>query len=340
MATSANARIKVELSRSLSALAAMTDGGSHTVFTKSGATIWSGKTGYEPSIRPDGIVSGRNLLSTHTDNNKVTVAGFTAYLAGVLYTVAATTATVTRPATAVAKVIGIHLDSDGSTINAVAGTDGSTTAFSEARGAAGGPPYVPVGDIEIGQVRLTSNTAGVVLAAEIFQVDGTHTERSDLPGWTVDNIGRGLDAETSAEANAHVKFSSALDTRHTADTCKKVYAQVYVPSGTALQRALDFKPAEYSYSASSEAYYQGAIASTSSSLGQASFTVLMDDGVTDQILREKGSVSTVWFYPHKDGAPFSLSQGTMAGTREYPVANQNKLSATLTCEVPTADFAS
>ena len=37
----------------------------------------------------------------------------------------------------------------------VAGT--ATTAFSDTRGASGGPPFIPVGSVEVAQVRLTSN---------------------------------------------------------------------------------------------------------------------------------------------------------------------------------------
>ena len=42
-----------------------TDSGDHTVFTVSGKTVWSDKAGYEAIIRPDGVVSGSNMLSPH-----------------------------------------------------------------------------------------------------------------------------------------------------------------------------------------------------------------------------------------------------------------------------------
>ena len=86
--------------------------------------------------------------------------------------------------------------SDGS-IDKVAGTE--AVAQSEVRNAAGGPPYIPVNDIEIGQIRVSGGTAAVVSVDEIFQVIGQHSEAYDSPTWDENNVGDGEAAEASAQ---------------------------------------------------------------------------------------------------------------------------------------------
>jgi len=97
MATAKDAKVMMETSQTTFDYTAATDSGDHTVFTVSGKTIFSNRSGYTLNVRPDGVVTGRNMLSTHADNDKVTIAAFTCYLAGVLTTVTATTGTITRP---------------------------------------------------------------------------------------------------------------------------------------------------------------------------------------------------------------------------------------------------
>lgn len=340
MSSSENAKLEIESGQTLHAYAAMTNSGDEKVFTISGGTLWSGKSGYTPSIRPDGIVSGRNLLSTHADNNKVTIAAFTAYLAGVLHSVGATTATAVRPATAVSKVCSITLDSDGSTINVVEGTDGATTAFSETRGAAGGPPLIPVGDIEIGQVRMTDDTAAAIAASEIFQVVGTHCERYDYPVWEENNIGLGDAASVAAKKNAYIEFASALPEIHTGVIPKGVFCQYYTPSFSRVQRCTDFKPAENSHSITSTQIYGGTVGASSSSLGQGGFTAFLGDGVTDQLVAEKNQNLTVRYYPDENKTPYILTQGKIGLSRTFPPANQNQATVTITSEVESAEFSS
>ena len=340
MATSADAKIQIETGQTPVSYAAMTDSGDHKVHTISGGTVWSGKSGFTASVRPNGIVSGRNILTTHASNDKVTIAAFTAYSKGTLQTVGATTATITRTATAdKAQIHSITMASDGS-IAVVEGTVSASTAFSETRDAAGGPPYIPANSVELGQVRVTDEAAAAIASTEIYQVVGTHTERYDYPLWTENNIGEGEAASAAAKKNAFIEFASALPAIHTAGAYKQVYISYYTPIFTDQQRALDYTPSENSHTVSSTQYYRGTVGAVASSIGQGGFTALLDDGTTDALVAEKDEVLTVKFYPDENKSPYHLTQGKIGLTRSFPVDNQNQATVTISAENITAEFSS
>ena len=130
MATAENAKLQYEAGQSAVAMVALTDSGDATTYT-SAASLWSGRAGYAPVVRPNGLLTG-GAVTTHATNNTVNVAALTLNLNGVVSSVGAGTVTATRPATAVSKVISITINASAA-ITAVAGTDGSTTAFSATR---------------------------------------------------------------------------------------------------------------------------------------------------------------------------------------------------------------
>ena len=140
-------------------MAALSDSGDHKKFT-SGDGLWSGASGKEPDVKPDGLATGGEVSTADSGSNDVVdVAALTCYLAGVETSVAASADfSITRPASDVAKVNSITVTSAGA-LSEVEGTDGSDGTFSAERGAAGGPPYIPEGSIEIAQVRLTTAAA-------------------------------------------------------------------------------------------------------------------------------------------------------------------------------------
>lgn len=339
MATSKNAKIDFESGQTLYDYAAMTDSGDHIVHTISGGTIYSGKSGFAPIIRPNGIVTGRNILSTHATNDTVTIAAFTAYSKGILKSVSATTDTITRPATAVAKVNSITM-TDAGVIAVIAGTDSADTNFSEVRGAAGGPPEIPADSVEIGQVRVVSDTAAAISADEIFQVVGQHAERYDFPTWSVNPIGDGDKAAVSAKKNAYIALGSALPPIHTSAAYKQVYIRYYAPIFTEISKSMDFTPAENSHSVSSTQYYNGTVGAVTTSLGQGGFVAIMDDNVTDAMLAEQDAVVTVRHYPDRNKTPYILTQGTIGVARTFPVGDQNQATVTISSETASAGFAS
>ena len=140
------------------------------------------------------------------------------------------------------------------------------TAFVETRAAAGGPPLIPVGSIEIGQVRTTSVTAAVVLATEIFQVVGQHQESTLQPSYDEDFV------------NGEITFNEALPAIHTGAVPKKVYVKGATPIFATVPKASAWVPAESTYSITSTDTYDGAIGSSATALGQASFNCILTDG--------------------------------------------------------------
>jgi len=343
MATSQKGKIQIELARTLTNYIAMTDSGDRQIFTA--GTIWSGKDGYEPDVRPNGIVSGNNVISTHASDDTVTIAGFTAYSKGTLQTVAATSATVTRPGTAsYNQIVSVTMASDGS-IATVDGT-AATAAFSTTRGADSGPPLISANSVEIGQIRLSSSTAAAIAASEIYQDRGTHAEFYDYPAWEESNLGDGAYADASDQKNSYIKFNEALPASHTASAAKNVYIKYYTPSFSTIAKTADFVPAETSVSKTSESYYEGpggsgAIGSVKAdSVGDATFTMMANDGVTDALLAEKNEVVTVKWYPNANKSPYMLTQGTLQVDRAFPMSGQNKINVTIGCENPSVEFSS
>jgi len=340
MPSAENAKIQIEAGQTLNDYAAMTDAGDHLVFTISGGTVWSGKSGYAPIVRPNGISSGLNLISIAATNDQVNVAAFSAYCKGSETDVNAALVTFGRPTSAgVSKVTSITMASDGS-LAAVEGTEGASAAFSETRDAAGGPPLIPVNSIELGQVRVVGATSGAPTADEIKQVRGQHAEYANYPVWDEFPIGKGQSADSSAEKNAHIKFASALPQAHTGPASKGVYIRYYAPVFSEVQRAMGFVPAENSHTLNTQEYYRGSIASVASALGQGGFTALLDDGVTDTLVTEKDQILNVKFYPDENKSAYILTQGKIGLRRTYPEANQIQAEVTVSAESESAEFAS
>lgn len=311
------AKLQYEAGQAAAAMAALIDSGDATTF-ESAATMWSGKSGYDAVIRPNGLLTGGVVIpSAAGGNNNVDVAALTCNLAGVETTVAATlNQAITRPATAVAKVNSITINSSG-VVAVVAGTDGATTAFSETRGAAGGPPLIPVGSIEIAQVRVTSNTAAPITAAQIFAVVGLHTEMARFPTWSVDY------------STGSIVFLSALPKIHTGTLPKGVYASYAEPLWGDVELANDFKPPETSHSVSSQQVFGTTLGSSSETLGQGSFVAYLEDGVTDALVAQKDENIWFRFYPDRTKIPHLLMQGILGMGRSYKAGERNQAACTI-----------
>ena len=324
MPTAENAKLQYEAGQSSAAMAALTNSGDETTFT-SAASLWSGRSGYAPTVRPNGVLTGF-AVTTHASNNTVTVAAGTLNLNGVVTSVGAGTGTITRPASAVAKVCSVTINSSGS-IAVVAGTDGSDGNFSETRGAAGGPPLIPVDSVELAQVRVTSDTAAVVGSAEIFQVVGLHLERADFPLYDI-NYGDGS-----------ITFLAALPEIHTGPTPKKTFASYASPIFADVALASDFVPPETSHSVSSTQVYGTTLGSTSSTLGQGSFTAYLQDGVADALVTLKNETLWFKFYPDRYKSPYLLTQGKLGISRTFPAGDAMQASCTISASEAATEVA-
>lgn len=327
--TAANAKLQYEAGQEISAMAAMTDSGDHTTFSTTAAP-WSGKSGYEPKVYPDGLANG-GLISVGAGSDNLSVAALTCYLAGVLKNVDAdATVAVTRPAASPAglKVINsITINSAGAIVE-VTGTANAT--FATERGAAGGPPLIPVGSIEIGQVKLSSAVSAAVAASEIFQVPGTSQERYDYPSWTEDSY------------DGTITFASALPAIHAGSpaTYKGVYAEVYEPVFAELDPVTDFVPPETSHSVSSTPVYGGTLGASSSSLGQGSFTAYLKDGVTDPIIALKNETLFFKNYPDRNRTPYLLCQGRLGIARTFPAGDNIQAACTISASTEGKEYSS
>ena len=313
MATAENAKLQYEAGQTSTAMSALTNSGDETTFT-SAATLWSKRSGYTPVVRPNGLLTG-GAITPNASNDTVNVAALTLNLNGVVTSVSAGTASVTRGvSTDTHNITSITINSSGA-IAAVSGTDG--TSFSETRGAAGGPPLIAVDSVEIGQVRTTSVSAAAVTSAEIFQVVGTHTERADYPLYNV-NYGEGT-----------VTFLAPLPEIHTGPATKAVYASYSAPIFTDVQLASDFVPPETSNSVTSTQIYGTTLGATSSTLNQGSFTAYLEDGVSDGLVLLKNQDLWFKFYPDRYKSPYLLTQGKLGIARTFPAGDNIQAACTI-----------
>ena len=324
MATAENAKLQYEAGQSSVAMSALTNSGDETTFT-SAATLWSQRAGYAPVVMPNGVLTGL-AVSVHASNDTVTVAAGTCNLNGVVTSVSAGTGVITRPATNVAKVCSITINSSGA-IAVVAGTDGGSTTFSETRAAAGGPPLIPTTSIEIAQVRVTASSAAVITAAQVFQVVGTHRERADYPLYDI-NYDEGS-----------VTFLSALPEIHTGTVPKGVYASYASPIFSDVALASDFVPPETSHSVSSTQVYGTTLGSTSSTLGQGSFTAYLQDGVSDGLVQLKNEILWFKFYPDRYKSPYLLTQGKLGISRTFPAGDTLQAACTISASSAAVEVA-
>lgn len=323
--------IRYEAGQTAYPFEAMTDGGDATVF---GASFFplSNAAGYEAVVAPYGVVTG-GAIAPHTDDDTVAVGALTASMAGAAtagadgtVAVASASVSIDRAATDVAKVNSITVTAAGA-LAAVAGTDGTTAAFSEVRGAAGGPPFIPVGSIEIGQVRTTTSAPTALLASQIYAVPGLHVERADYPMHALNY------------ATGEATFAAALQPIHTGGVPKLVYIKGAMPLFAPIPQTSDWVPAESTYSISSTDTYDGPVGSASSSLGQASFNAILKDGITDAFLAQRGKTIWVEFRPDRDKTlPKQLTQGILGVSRTFPAGGGNfSGSCTVTPTVQTVD---
>lgn len=323
MPTAENAKLQYEAGQSSAAMAALTDSGDATTF-ESAASLWSQRSGFTPTVRPNGVLTGF-AVTTNASNDTVTVAAGTLNLNGVVTAVNAGTATASRGATTdTHRITSITINSSA-TIAAVAGVDG--TAFSETRGADGGPPLIPVDSVEIAQVRLTSTSAAVVASSEIFQVVGLHTERADYPLYDI-NYGSGS-----------VTFLDALPEIHTGPAPKRTFASYASPIFSDVTLASDFVPPETSHSVASTQVYGTTLGSSSSTLGQGTFTAFLQDGVTDGLVGLKNETLWFRFYPDRYKAPYLLTQGKLGISRTFPAGDNMAAACTISASAAATEVA-
>jgi hypothetical protein len=351
MATLVNQEISYESAQVPVAFATMTPDSVRTVFT-SATRPWSGTVvtpGVEPYVvAPYGLITGGEVTPGAVAGN-VAVATATAMMPGVVGHDANTGVVSVNANTAL--VITLNNSAEGTPYRIDSVTVNSSgayaleagrphSAFSEVRGALGGPPTIALGSIEIAQIRRNFYHATVnqaVTAAEIFQVPGTHQERYDFPVWSQDPI------------RGQITFAAALPLIHGADpelgatAGKLVYARYATPLYAPVARCRNWVPAGRAPSVSSEDYYDNVTeGSVSFSLNAATFEASLSGGLaaTDPLVAMEGKVLLFRFKPDKNRAPYQITQGILGVARTFGVGESAKGSFTIAANQPSVDFAS
>lgn len=346
MAVLTSAAVYYESAQTPVAFAAMTGNAALTTYSLS-SKPWSSvviTTGVDPYVvGPYGVVTGGEV-TVGVASNAVRLAALTAMMpaatgasatTGILTVNAVTddslTATRGSSAGTAYRISSLTITSAGAA--AMVAADGST-AFVATRGAAGGPPTIPLGSIEVAQVKLTTSTAAAVTSTEIYQVVGDSQERYDYPVYSTDPI------------RGRITFAAALPLTHgtsataAATATKLVYARVSTPVFAEVSRARNWTPAETSNSTNSEQYYDGTLGSFSSSLGQASFEAALTDGVTDALLSKRGINLLFKFSPDKNKVQYQITQGVLGVARTFSVGANPSVSFTVSPLQESVDFAS
>jgi hypothetical protein len=290
---------------------------------------FSAKSGFEAMIAPNGVVNG-GALSASATANTVSVASVLVSLATATganamgqLTVAGADVLCARPTTSDFLIHSITVNSAGALVT-VKGTEG--TAFSEARNVAGSAPYIPVGSVEIGQVRYSAKTSAVLTIANILQVPGLHVELADFPVYSIN------------EAEGKIEFASALPLIHTGDLPKGVNISGFTPVFAEVPKGYDWKPSETTHSVSSQQVYGATIGSTSSSLGQGGFSAILKDGITDNIMKVVDESIWVKFKQDRNRVPYQLTQGKLGVARSFPADGGVTAAFTLSSEAKSSDY--
>lgn len=187
---------------------ALADSGSHREFAAAtGKYPW--KSSPAPLVRINGVRSGLEVtIDNAAANDTVDVTAGKVYLAGQPTDVGAgSVASLDRPATPGNVVINCITVTSAGALALVSGTEGAPGG---ARGAAGGPPFIPTGSILLAEIALVGTAAAAILASEI---DNTVQERADVPGYRIDYF------------NGKVSTQLALEAIHTGSIPRAVYAQ-------------------------------------------------------------------------------------------------------------------
>lgn len=336
MPTAENAILYYEAGQTPVAMTALTNAAGDYKDMKSAATMWSNRSGYEPVVRPNGLANGGAVTpESGGANDQIDVAALTCYLAGVLTSVGAAADTeLTRQSSNDYKKFSVTVTAAGA-IAIVNGTE--HTAFSDTRGAAGGPPWIDNDAIEIAQIHLTSQVAAPVTASEIKQVNGSHLERYDYPVWTVEHS----DVVNGILGYAGINFQSAMPAIHSEDAGttvagKLVYASYYTPSFAEVVDAFDFVPPANAHSVNSTQVYGRTKAAKSSTLNQGSFSVQLSDGITDGLMTFVDDNLWFKFYPNRLNNPYIICQGSLGVVANFPAGDNINAACTITSEV-TAD---
>jgi len=299
--------LQFEAGQSPAGYTALTDAGDNKTFN-SAVNLWSKRSGYAPTVRPNGVISGLVVsVAASGSDDVVDVSAGKVYLAGVETEVSADAdLSISRPSVSDYQKLSITINSSGA-LAVVEGVE--HTAFSDTRGANGGPPWIPTTSIEIAQIWYSDGDSAAITADEIKQIVGSQRELYNSPVWQE----YPFSVSAGVAGYAHVVFGSAMDAIHSDDSgtstaTKKVYCSYATPSFQSVQISKDFVRPAQSKTVNSEEYYGAAVGSIATSLGAGSFTAKVS-GLNDALLAMEGESLFFKFFPDRLADPYVLCQG-------------------------------
>lgn len=313
MALSTNSTVEYEANTIQQPFANLTDAGDHKTYTDT-RKPWSSAPGFDAVGAGYGVVTGGAVTpAAALGNNNVDVAAMTLFapgmtgadpVTGMVTIAAAADIAATRGTTNGYRITAVTVTGAG-VVTAVAGTEG--TAFSDAYGAAGGPPLIPVTSVLIAHLRLTSTTAAKITTSEIDQAVGIAQEQWMSPLPTLDRL------------TGKITFSDALPLSHTGPVTKRVAARVALPQFADLPLARDFEPADATGSQQVEKWYRAVTGGFDAGLSQASFEISLNDGITDAFIKKAADQPTLLFRfkQDKNRAPYVLTLGVPLVKRTF-----------------------
>lgn len=299
----------------------LTVNASNGALFESVADYWSEATINPVEIKPDGILTGLTI-SPGAANDQVSITAGTVQLAGATASVSADSVfDITRGTTNGYKICAVTINSSG-VLTEVEGTE--STAFDTTRGAAGGPPYIPVGSVLVGYVYLTSTTAALITSDEIRQL-GSNRETATSPTYTYDIT------------TGSVTFDSIVNPIHTGDVPKSVYASyapVTVPSSfTLLQYTDSYKGPEDVYSSDITKFHNNQkLANVTNDLSDCTFNLTFerDYGIGSFIEAARGDKRWLYVKPDQYRSSYILvPAGVVSIEKDEITAEESTVSSTI-----------
>lgn len=220
--------LKVEDGFTAKPFEAIADDGGHQTFSCTGTRFSlceKDENGVDrrPVVAPDGVMNGCFVSPAVSGQaNAIDLSAGTLLIGGAMINInPAVNVALTRPASGLCRAVSITLTNSGA-LAMVAGTDGA--AFSATRGAAGGPPWVPVGSIELAIVGLAATAAPLADGDIAFAPEYSHAPEYTLLPYT-----------------ASVRFAAPLAAIHTGAMPRTVWVKWSEPA-MATMDAILFRP--------------------------------------------------------------------------------------------------
>jgi len=298
------------------------------------ATYISDQEDLQPQVRLDGVITGF-VITPGSSNNQVQVSAGELYLAGVSISVTAVDVDdIIRPlVSGQVRVTALTVDSSGN-INKTRGTEGSTSAT---RGAAGGPPFLPINEILIGYITASyyQGSASGATTITTAEINSESKERSFIPSAKI--IYHDGDSNNYAGENVGVvELGTVLPLIHAAVVAgpgtnrRRVYAQYHDAEFEEIPDSKDYSFNDDIGTVKSKAYQDLA--------EETSLTTPMWSGagsnywedIDDLLELIKNTKRWVKFYPDKDETAHKSGRAVIKVSKTMPL--EDTMSASITLE--------